>query len=138
MVKTIHNRNLEIIINTLFHHINTVCAIQFFCKFCLLLLENHWLCLGKISNISFVWYFNITTLEQLYSFLLTLTVSSTESDICGRLTNACILFTSVSSNEVWNNSISSLSSVVCAICLMDFSPNFRITYLICCNKEWDI
>ena len=61
-------------------------------------------------------------LEQLYSFLLTLTVSSTESDICGKLTNACILFTSVSSNEVWNNSISSLSSVVCAICLMDFSP----------------
>ena len=33
-------------------------------------------------------------------FLLTLTVASTESGVCGRLTNTYILFTSVWSNEV--------------------------------------
>ena len=49
MVKTIHNRNLEIILNTLFYHNDTVSTIQSCCKFCFLLLKNHWFFLWKVS-----------------------------------------------------------------------------------------
>ena len=59
---------------------------------------------------------------------LTLTVASTESAGCNRMTNASILYTSLRLKELWNNSVNSLSSVVCAICLMALNP--RIGLLI--------
>ena len=59
-------------------------------------------------------------------FPLTLTVASNESGVCSRLTDACILFTLVWSNEVWNNFISSLSLVVSTVRLMTLNPSIGL------------
>ena len=128
MLRAIQNRNLEIIINTLF--VIIILSVQ--SNPSASLVSCCWKIIGCVcQKFPILALLGTSTIQSAGTTVFcpsTLTVASIESGFCSRLTNACILLTSVWSNDVWNNFISSLSSVVCPIYLMALNP--RIGLLI--------
>ena len=100
MLRAIQNRNLEIIINTLF--IIIILSVQ--SNPSANLVSSCWKIIGCVcQKFKILALLGTSTIQPAGTTVfcpLTLTVASIESGFCSRLTNAGILLTSVWSNDV--------------------------------------